>query len=91
MPTEAKDEFMVYLTGGGAQPRHCFNRQAVDRALDELGRTFARVRRVTEGELARDVTHTFQTIEPDYPDDDTATRRWNGERRQHFAFGKMVR
>ena len=88
---EARDEFMVYLPSGGVQPRHCYGRQAVERALDELGRTFARVRRITEGELARDLTHQFQVIEPDeYPDEEVSARRFRASRAAHFAFGRRL-
>lgn len=91
-----KDDFMVYVPNGLSLPRLCIGYAAVERALDELGRTSARVRRVTEDEIARDVTSDFvpeDYVAPapgDYPDDEVATRRRQRASAANFSFAKMV-
>ena len=89
MTREPYDVYLIFIPDSTSRlPRMAWRYDAVVRAMDELG-PGARVLRITEGELCRDLTHNFQTIEPDeYEDDETATRRWNGDRRQHFAFGR---
>lgn len=87
---ESHDNFMIYVPDSETLPRLAWRHDAVVRAMDELGPK-ARVLRITEGELCRDMTHQFEPVVPDeYEDDDTAARRWNGSRRQHFSFGKSA-
>lgn len=85
----AHDNFMIYVPDSTSRlPRLAWRYDAVVRAMDELG-AGARVLRITEGELCRDVTKDF-TPSPvlDYPDDGD----WRPAHTRHMtktgAFGR---
>ena len=71
MPT-ARDIFLIHVPDSTSRlPRLAWRHDAVVRSMDELG-DGARVLRVTEGELCRDVTADFLPPEPvdEYPEAD---------------------
>lgn len=82
------DRFLVFVPDGQSLPRIALHRLAIERSLDELGR-YARVHRITEGELVRDVTKDFRPSEPDeYEDEEIAARRYRADRSRAFTFGR---
>lgn len=85
----AHDNFMIYVPDSTSRlPRLAWRYDAVVRAMDELG-AGARVLRITEGELCRDVTHNFRPSEPDeYEDEEIAARRYRAEQSRKFIFGR---
>lgn len=86
------DRFLIFVPDGQSLPRIATRFHSVCRAMDELGR-YARVHRITEGELVRDVTKDFEPsrrgIEPvDYEDEEIAERRHRIAQRASGVFGR---
>lgn len=88
MTREPHDVYLIFVPDSTSRlPRMAWRYDAVVRAMDELG-PGARVLRVTEGELCRDLTHNFQPSPIlDYPDDGDWRPRHTAHMTKTGAFG----
>lgn len=88
MTRPAHDVFLIHVPDSNTLPRLAWRHDAVVRAMHELG-PHARVLRITEGELCRDMTHQFETIEPEeYPEIENQARAHTRHMTHIGAFGR---